>query len=141
MAGERSLRDSLLDAGQATTDDPAMRFVLLREARDMAVAAGNPGVACEAIDRLAGTYGVDALEMKAASFAEASRVARGSSAQKTIAEAALRLVVDAISLDRSEEAVQLAETALAAARKSNNRALMQEAMSCVQEAKALQDDE
>jgi hypothetical protein len=138
VAGKARLAKLLLEAGGATGDDPDLRFVLLREARDLAVTVGDCELAFQAIDQIAGFYRVDALAMKTAALAGAVENTRGSSAQRSIAQNALELTEQAVQARRLDDAKRLAEVALSAARKSNNRPLMQQAALVNQQVEALQ---
>jgi len=138
FARKTQLATLLLDAARATSDDATLRFVLLREARDTAVAAGDVELASQAIDQIAGFHEVDALGMRTAALVEAAKNARGLNAQKAIAQSALESVGRAVEARRLDEAKQLADVALSAARKSNNRPLMQQAAAVVQRVEALQ---
>jgi hypothetical protein len=122
----------------ATGDDSDLRFVLLREARDLAVAAGDCEQAFQAIDQIAGSYRIDAPAMKTAAWAGSVENARGASAQRSIAQNALELTGQAVQARRLDDAKKLAEVALSAARKSNNRPLMQQAVLVIQQVEALQ---
>ena len=137
IAGKARLAKRLLGAVATTGDDSDLRFVLLREARDLAVAAGDCESAMPAIDQMAALYRVDSLAMKTAALAEAVENARGASAQKTIAQNALELTGQAVEARRLDEASKLAEVANSAARKSNNRPLMQQALLVVRQVEAL----
>lgn len=73
-AGERAaLAQKLFKAGEEAKDDPAMRFAALREARDLAAAAGDLDAALKAVDAMARSFVVDAAGMKAAAFQTAVR--------------------------------------------------------------------
>ena len=138
VAGKGRLATLLLKTGRATSDDLDLRFVLLREARDLAAAGGDSELACAAVDDIANSYQVDVLGMKTAVLAEAAKNARGLNSQKQVAQSALELLAEAVESQRLEEARQLADVALAAARKSNSRTLMQQAMLVVQQVEALE---
>src|SRR5262249_49074228 len=69
------LSNKLLKQGLDTRDDPVARFVLWREARDLAVQAGNTPAAMKAIEEIGRSYEVDALAMKAAALEAVSRSA------------------------------------------------------------------
>ncbi|MBC8422728.1 hypothetical protein H8E07_01265 [bacterium] len=137
MPGKSRLATALLEAGEAMRDDPTARFVLLREAREAAVAAGEGELACRAIDAMSAFHKADVLQMKRTALAAAAKKARGLDGQKQIAQAALELVQQAVVAERFDEAAKLAEVALAAARKMNSRPLMQQAMVAGQQVEAL----
>ena len=138
VAGKARLAKLLLEAGGATDDDSDLRFVLLGEARDLAIAAGDSKLAFQAIDQIAGFYRVDALTMKTAALIGVVENARGSSAHRSIAQNALQLTEQAVQARRLDDAKKVAEVALSAARKSNNRPLMQQAVLVNQQVEALQ---
>ena len=131
------LARELLDRAPTSTEDPTERFVMLREARDLAIASGNPALAGEAIDRMAQFYTVDALEMKAAALQQVAGTARGLSSQREIATGALDLFQRAAKAKRLDEAGRLAALALASARKCRSATLMKQAVAAGQQVEAL----
>jgi len=135
-AGRLDLARVLLNAGRAATD-PVARFVMLREARDLATAAGDSAVTCEAIDELGTLYAIDELKMKSEALAEVAQAVRGSQASRELAQTSLGLAKRAVDAGRIEEAKQLAQTALAGARGSRNRLLMQQAAMAVRQIDAM----
>lgn len=75
-AAERTeLAKRLLTLAQETKDDTAALYVALREAREVALSAGDMATAFAAIDVMAWTFAVDANDLKAAGFATAARSA------------------------------------------------------------------
>jgi hypothetical protein len=101
-------------------DDDAARYVLLREARDLASRAGEPRYAFRMVDEMARWYIVDAFEQKNAVLAVATKTA----SPKVLADAALLLGEEAIASDRYDVAVSLLATASTAARRANSAALV-----------------
>ena len=63
-ADRLNLARKLLQQGIDTVDDPASRFVLFREARDLAAQAGDLETALTAVDEMARFFQVSAPEMK-----------------------------------------------------------------------------
>ena len=127
-------RELLLRApGTANAD---ARFVMFREARDMAVAAGQPLLACEVVDQLARCFAVEPLQLKAAALEEISKSARGTNSQREIVQAALTLVQQAYDESRLDEAGRLASLAVEAARKSKNVTLMRQTSAANQQIQA-----
>ena len=61
---KHALAAKLLEKAKETNDDPVGRFVLLRIARDIDTQANGGQTAFRAIDAMAETFQVDALEMK-----------------------------------------------------------------------------
>ncbi len=136
-AGKANLAKTLLDSSQATADDADARYVLLREAHDLAVAAGDPALACRAIDEMAKLQRIDALGIKAAALGKVAESARGLTAHRATAQAALALVRQAIEAGRLDEAEQLAGLALSSARESASRTLIQQATAAGRQVEAL----
>jgi hypothetical protein len=137
IAAKARLATKLLTAAQATTDDVELRFVLLREARDAAIAAGDSELALQAIDRITMFHQIDALAMKVAALGDSAKNARGLDSQKAIARAAMKLATEALEAKRLKEAGELGEVALSAARASKSRPLMEQAMHAIEQIETL----
>jgi hypothetical protein len=58
-AEQLDLARKLLQSGIETTDDSTVKWVLLREARDLAVAAGDPEIAVKSADETGKAFAVD----------------------------------------------------------------------------------
>jgi hypothetical protein len=101
-------------------------FALGREARDLAVQAADAETALQAIDWMAGVFQIDALEMKAGAIAKLARSARLSAQHQGLATSAADLIDEAIARDNYQAAGQLANVAIAAARKAKEGALAKE---------------
>jgi hypothetical protein len=113
------LSAKLLQEAGETKDDPTARFVLLREARDLAAQAGSAPACLEAIDELAKEYDIDALAMKAEWLAATSRAATATGSLP-VADACLGLLDEALAADNYELALRLLGTAADAARKARS---------------------
>ncbi|HET6250288.1 MAG TPA: hypothetical protein VFE47_21540 [Tepidisphaeraceae bacterium] len=68
-AGERGALGKKLREAADGDADPAVKFVYLREARDLAVDAGDFAYAMNVIDDMAASFPIDAREMKATALA------------------------------------------------------------------------
>jgi hypothetical protein len=134
------LADKLLTAGIDTTDNPARRYALLTEARDLGVEAGDASVVVRAIDALADLYSVDSFAMKAELLAAAAKATIGPEANAALARTALDLADEAVLYERIAEAKELVRTALGAARKSKDAELLQEASTRNTEVRALKSE-
>jgi predicted Ser/Thr protein kinase len=110
----------LLQLAGQTRDDPAGRFVLYREARDVAAQAGDPTLAFQAIDALAGEFMVDDLDMKSAVLATVSRSAMTAQACKDAASAYLALSDEAASRENADGVERGAGLALSLARRAKD---------------------
>jgi hypothetical protein len=58
------LAKKMLEQASQSKTDPLSYYMLLRVAKDIAVAAGDAGTAIQAIDRMAETYNIDAVQLK-----------------------------------------------------------------------------
>lgn len=100
--------------------DPATQFVLLREARDLAVQGGDTALALQAITELGRRFEINAAEMKAAVLTGAARNARTPEAMGAIAKAAIRAVDEAILAEDFDSADKVADQAVTLARKAKD---------------------
>ena len=128
-----TLAKTLIAQGEAT-DSSARRFVMWREARDLAADAGQPSVMIEAVDHLAGRYQVDALDMKADTLANFPP--KNTVTALAFREAALKLIDEALAAHRHSVAAQFALIAVEAAKSTNNAELVKRTQ---QRAKEIQD--
>src|SRR6185503_2335091 len=104
-ADQAAFARKLLQQGQQTTDDPAAKFVLLREARDLAAQGGDLPTVLAAVDELARAFVVDAIELSTAAMATAGKSAKTPEALEALAAGYLGLADKAISLDRYDDAI------------------------------------
>ena len=136
-AEKRDLAKKLLGKARETTDDPTGKFVLLKLARDIALQANDGQTAFQAIDEMAETYQVDALEMKSmvlSKFATAARQSLKPKQHISIAEEALKLVDQAVSQDNFTVADQLGKLALDEAQKAGEKELISKVQGRIAEA-------
>jgi WD40 repeat protein len=133
-----ALAAELLDKAKETVDDPVARFVLLREARDLAAQGGDAVAVLAAIDELARGYAVNAFEMKATALAATGRNANTPAANKVLAESYLALIDEALAADDFGAVVHLASLADAAAHKAGNVALLSQVQAREKEVKEIQ---
>jgi hypothetical protein len=114
----RTLAARLFQEGLDTRDKDAVRFVLFREARDLAADAGDLGLALAAIRELARHYAVDALAIKAMTLERLERAATTSSGHRLVVETVLGAVEEALGADRYDDAGRLVKIAEATAPKA-----------------------
>ena len=112
------LAGKLLKQAQDTKDNPAARYVLFREARDMAVSAGDGAQAVAAIDQMSVDFAVNALELKAAALDVAVKSSNPQADWKNTLDAALSAADDALTADDYASAAKLNKAALTAAQKT-----------------------
>jgi hypothetical protein len=84
-ADVQALAVKLLQQGRETKDDPVGQFVLLQQARELAVQAGDLATALAAVDEAAKAYDVDSLSLKIQSLAATLLPAGKSEAAATLA--------------------------------------------------------
>jgi hypothetical protein len=110
-----ALAAKLLQPGRENRADPTAWFTLLREARDLAVKAGRPRLAVEAVSEMDRWFVVDAFALKLEVLA---RVTEGSeSGARAAAKTALSHVETALDADNYPAAMKLIAAAETAARK------------------------
>jgi WD40 repeat protein len=134
-----ALAANLLGVAREAVVAPADRFVLLREARDLAAAAGDFGGAFQAAEELARRFAVDGLDMKADALAAAHPGPASAQANDALAEHALALIGEAVDADRFDLAARLGKTAVEAAAKSADKALAEAVTRRNQEVQAMRE--
>lgn len=99
-------------------NDTASRYVLLREARDIAVGAGDFATAAQAIDAMADSFdGIDAVDMKLAALLQSSKAANGPGAEQCVE----------VLMDLSDEALEREDIEAAAKVMKQGEALLRKA--------------
>jgi hypothetical protein len=114
----------LLTQAKETRDDPALRYVLYRDAADLAAQIGNPSVALGAINAMAKDYQLDASAATQALLAKMLPNITKPADFRELCEAYLRLVDDYKESDQFGPAGRAARGALLAAGKSNDPSLL-----------------
>jgi uncharacterized protein (TIGR03067 family) len=99
-------------------DDPAARFVLLRESADAAGRAGNIPASLEALDQIADDYRADVWNLKLEKF-------KNAPASKAIAEAALKQASNASVQGRMDYGIRFLKLADTAAKQMKDKDLIQ----------------
>lgn len=126
------LARKLLADAPKVTDDAAARYVMLREARDLAAKAGDLRVAAAAVEQTATYYQIDLLKAKVEMLRKASEGAKGPKQFRDVVLLCLNLADEARQSRHMAEARQAVEIANEAARNSKSRALMQQAAAAEQ---------
>lgn len=119
-ADRLALAKKLLQQGMETRDDPAARFVLLREARDLASAAGDVETAIKAVDAISKGFEGDVAAMKAAVLVAAGKAAKSPEEFGRLARSYLELANDAAALEQYDLAERSAEQASSFAKKAKD---------------------
>jgi hypothetical protein len=105
-ADQTALAKQLISRGLETANDPGAQYVMLREARDIAAAAGDIETSMRAVDELAKIFAVSPVAFKMAALAKIP--SRDPEAARSAARAYLGLVSDAIRTDDYDAAVAAA---------------------------------
>jgi hypothetical protein len=113
----------LIQQGHESKDDPAARFVLFREGRDLAAQAGDARLALQAVEAMAKHYAIDALAEKLSVLGKAEIAAKSPEAARSIAEHYLRLMDESEAAEQYEAALRAGSRAESAARTARDVAL------------------
>lgn len=113
-----TLATKLLNQAEATRDDPAGRYALLIEARELAEASLNVEVTLQLADRIGEAYEVDVLPLKLESLKQLSTNLKSTLAMQAATEFALDLADDAVAEDNFDAAAELTRIATSLAVKS-----------------------
>lgn len=117
-SGKAVLAAKLLKQGLETKDDPVYCYVLLAEARDMALAAGDAKLLKSAVDSLARSYQIEPLEELTRVLTESIDQPMPAAVRKSLAHLALDQAQQALQQDLYDAALRLAKTGEALARKA-----------------------
>jgi tRNA A-37 threonylcarbamoyl transferase component Bud32/tetratricopeptide (TPR) repeat protein len=132
-----ALAGRLHGEGRKTLDDDAAAYVLFSEARDLAAAAGDAGLALAAIEEIAKTTVVDAWEMRKTALATAAKAQKAPAAIDGIARIYSIVIDAALALDEFEAAGELVPGLEATAKVSLNTGLLRRAQGLPKEIAAL----
>ena len=125
-AGAKALALTLLDAADATADDPAARFVLFRLAVDAAGDSGDPALVGTAVDRFARHYDVNAGEVRLAALKKVIAAGPTAAVLRSIFDDAIAGCDAALVKDDLDAADGFVELARAAVKKGLATALLAE---------------
>jgi formylglycine-generating enzyme required for sulfatase activity len=123
-ADKLALAAKLLDQAKDTKDDPVARFVLMREARDLAAEAGDAPRALKAVESIGKEYAINTLQMKLAALETVEKMAGSRARSKSLVDVIMAVVDEGVATDDFEVAVKLLKLGENAARKSKNIALV-----------------
>ena len=123
-ADRKALARSLLDQAEKSGDDAAVRFVLLREAREVAIQASELELAFQAVDSVVKLFDVESSPLKSAVLAAAAKSAKSPEDFALLTERHLKLAEDAALADNYDAADKAATAAGQTARRSGNASLV-----------------
>src|SRR5205823_500577 len=104
----------LIQQGDESSEDPAARYVLYRQARDLAILAGNPQLALSTIDKLTQYFEGSGINLKAEALAKIVEHVPTKEPSKLLTELALALTSEAVEADNYDAALTLGKVATAA---------------------------
>jgi hypothetical protein len=116
----RVLAQKLLAQCEGAGDNPAVRYVLLREARELANLAGDLAISLRAIESLCKVFAVDPGGLRAAALAAAVKAARAPDEYQSLAVSALKIATLACAADDYESAEKALSIGSQLARKAQD---------------------
>ena len=119
-ADRLALAKKLFEQGLQTRDDAGAKYVLLREAQDLAAQAGNIDLAVQIIGEWSKAFQVDGPALNNQALAAAGQNAKTPEECKALASLSLKLVADALAAEDYEGATKLVGTAAAVAKRSKD---------------------
>ena len=122
-ADKQTLAAKLMQQAEETKDDPAARFMLLREARDLAAQAGDVAVALSAAEETIRIYEVEPVALKLATLTAVSRGVATAPANKELVDVTLLVLDEVLAADDFDTAGKLLALAEPAARSAMSAAL------------------
>lgn len=125
-ADKVALATKLIEQGAGSTEDAA-KFVLLREARDLAAGAGDPTVAFQALDALTKAFQVDAIKLRSSTLTAVAANAKTPEEISGLARSYLKVADDAVSAEDFDEALKAVDLAAAQAKRSKDVGLASKA--------------
>ena len=112
---KKALAEKLIQKADDIGDNSAQKYVLLFVAREITAQAADVKTAFAAVDAVAESFEVNAVETKEEVLSDIAKKARLPSAHKAVASAATVLIAQALQNDQFELAARLGEQALAEA--------------------------
>ncbi|HEX4149487.1 MAG TPA: protein kinase, partial [Pirellulales bacterium] len=121
------LAEKLLAKAQEPQDDPAAVYALLDLARGFAADAADAELMAKITTELGSRFEVETLELLADDLEKSAQKAHPAAAFNAVAVTALAMVDDALAADKHGLAKRFSDTALLAARKAKDQALIKSA--------------
>ncbi|HEV2970108.1 MAG TPA: hypothetical protein VGY55_08960 [Pirellulales bacterium] len=137
-AAKLELAKSLLQKGIDAQGDPAGRYVLLRTARDFAVAALDSGLAVQAVDEMARAFQLDGLPLKLETLTTVSKATLPPVQAVAFVETTNTVAEEAIAADNYDVAKQALALGVAAAKKTRDADLIKHLVNRGKETEALE---
>ena len=132
------LATKLFQEGREVKDDPAVRYVCYREARDLAAKGNDTNLALAIVEEMSRGYDVDALLLKADVLGLAVASVTEKEAGLALVEIIRPLLSEAVDLDHYKAAHQLGDALVNAAKKAKSPSLVLEFQKRVNEVNAIE---
>lgn len=110
-AKKKGIAQSLLKEAQETQDEPVIRYVLLGQARDLAVSVGDIELLRNVLDETAKHYEVNAQEQLIVILDDVAESRIGSAGKKELARGALEAAEECIAQNDYDAALKLTRSA------------------------------
>ncbi|HLY11673.1 MAG TPA: hypothetical protein VKW04_20400 [Planctomycetota bacterium] len=127
IADRQALAKSLLTQGIKSKSDLKYQFVLLREAKDIAGASGDPATGLAAVDEMAKVFEVDSTALKIGVLAQAAKVGKTADDFRTLVRLSFKQIEAALAADDYDGAEKYVPTALQVAKRTQDLALVNRA--------------
>jgi hypothetical protein len=114
----------LLESARDTNDDPAAKFVLQREARDLAAGAGTIALALTVVDEMLRDFAIDPAEAAVNVFVRGATAVETPEQGADLLEIALEFLSEALAADNFATAQKLVDAAEKAAKKTEAASLV-----------------
>ncbi len=137
---QSALAQKLLLKGGQTGDDPTSQFVFLKEARDIAAAAGDADTAIRAANEMGRAFAVDGPALKLAVVTKMASTTREPEVARTLAKTCISLIAEAIRADGYETATSLLAKAEGLARVAQDATLAARLADLKREVTSLKDE-
>lgn len=104
-ADQSALAQKLLQKGTETNDDATSKYVLLKEARDVAMVGGDADTAMRAAGELGRSFAVDGPALKLGVITKMAATVRDPEAARTLAKTCIAVVTDLVAADGYDAAL------------------------------------
>jgi hypothetical protein len=123
------LAGKLLAVAQDTNRDPVGKYVLLAQAKELAISSGDPPTAFKCLDELGETYDINYPVMKLELFAALAKTVTTPADCQTLVDGLNRWADAQVKNDRYDAAKRACDIAQAAARTKKDKALIDQTLS------------
>jgi hypothetical protein len=123
-AERRALAEKFVDEGSQPRNTPALRLVLLREARQLAVDLADADLLRRSVEAAASQFQIEAAPMRKEAFAKAAATVRTAASAGEFAAACLEFVDGAVAAEDFAAAMDYGHAAYVAAGKARDKALL-----------------